>query len=172
MDSDCSVGHSYVLWFVFLFSLAVEPLYPQVCHKVAVFKETLPGEGPSPVDLSRSLNSVACSINFRREDPISIFHLIMEVSYLCFTKHGSLFIGSFVTTFNPLNSELNPICLLLALLGAHPILHVSRIRVKFVKLLAMRLSVKSKLSIANRHTVVAVNEAIQQVSTQTMQAVL
>ena len=31
---------------------------------------------------------------------------------------------------NPLNAELNPICQLLALLGAHPILHVSRIRVK------------------------------------------
>jgi len=33
--------------------------------------------------------------------------------------------------FNPLNAELNPICHLLALLGAHPILHVSRIRVKW-----------------------------------------
>jgi hypothetical protein len=29
-----------------------------------------------------------------------------------------------------LNAELNPICHLLALLGAHHILHVSRIRVK------------------------------------------
>jgi len=32
--------------------------------------------------------------------------------------------------YNPLNSELNPICHLLALLGSHYILHVSRIRVK------------------------------------------
>jgi hypothetical protein len=31
---------------------------------------------------------------------------------------------------NPLNTELNPICHLLALLGAHHILHISRIRVK------------------------------------------
>ena len=31
--------------------------------------------------------------------------------------------------FNPLNTELNPICHLLALLGARHILHVSRIRV-------------------------------------------
>jgi len=30
---------------------------------------------------------------------------------------------------NPSNAELNPICYLLALLGAHHILHVSRIRV-------------------------------------------
>jgi len=31
---------------------------------------------------------------------------------------------------NPLNAELNPICHLLALLEAHHILHVSKIRVK------------------------------------------
>jgi hypothetical protein len=31
---------------------------------------------------------------------------------------------------NPLNAELNPICHLLVLLGAHHILHISRIRVK------------------------------------------
>jgi hypothetical protein len=36
---------------------------------------------------------------------------------------------SSIITFNPLNAELNPICHLLALLGAHHILHVSRIRV-------------------------------------------
>jgi len=35
-----------------------------------------------------------------------------------------------VVTINPLNAKLNPICHLLALLGAHPILHISRIRVK------------------------------------------
>jgi len=39
-------------------------------------------------------------------------------------------------SFNPLNPELNPICYLLALLGAHHFLHVSRIR---VKLLTFRL---------------------------------
>jgi len=33
-------------------------------------------------------------------------------------------------SINPLNADLNPICHLLALLGAHHILHVSRIRVK------------------------------------------
>ena len=33
--------------------------------------------------------------------------------------------------FNPLHAELNPICHLLALLGAHHILHVNRIRVNF-----------------------------------------
>ena len=36
--------------------------------------------------------------------------------------------------FNPLNPELNPICYLLALLGARHFLHVSRIRVKLLTL--------------------------------------
>jgi len=38
-----------------------------------------------------------------------------------YSKHGEI---------NPLNAKLNPFCHLLALLGAHHILHVSRIRVK------------------------------------------
>ena len=37
-----------------------------------------------------------------------------------------------VVFINPLNPELNPICYLLALLGAHHFLHVSRISVKFL----------------------------------------
>ena len=39
-----------------------------------------------------------------------------------------LYIGRML--LNPLNAKLNPICHLLALLGAHHILHVSRVRVK------------------------------------------
>ena len=35
---------------------------------------------------------------------------------------------------NPLNAELNPMCCLLALLGVHNFLHVSRIRVKSLTL--------------------------------------
>jgi len=38
--------------------------------------------------------------------------------------------GFSLVTINPLNPELNPICYLLALLGAHSFLHVSMIRVK------------------------------------------
>jgi len=39
---------------------------------------------------------------------------------------------------NPLNAELNPICHLLELLGAHSILHVSRIWVKLALTIAIR----------------------------------
>ena len=41
-----------------------------------------------------------------------------------------LYIGR--TVLNPLKPELNPICYLLALLGALNFLHVSRIRVKLL----------------------------------------
>ena len=45
--------------------------------------------------------------------------------------------SSFLVTdnnINPLNAELNPICCMLALLGAHHFLRVSRIRVKSLTL--------------------------------------
>ena len=42
-------------------------------------------------------------------------------------KQGVLYNGHYVST---LNADLNPICHLLALLGAHHILHLSSIRVK------------------------------------------
>jgi len=51
-------------------------------------------------------------------------------------------------TLNPLNPELNPICYLLALLGAHHFLHVSRIR---VKLLTFRL-LMSYIYICSTHS--------------------
>jgi len=55
---------------------------------------------------------------------------------------------------NPLNPELNPICYLLALLGAHHFLHVSRIR---VKLLTFRLLMSYRygapiLDVSRSHT--------------------
>jgi len=39
-----------------------------------------------------------------------------------------------LNSVNPLKPELNPICYLLALLGAHHFLHVSKIRVKLLTL--------------------------------------
>ena len=42
------------------------------------------------------------------------------------------YLDTWIEPFNPLNPELNPICYLLALLGAHHFLHVSRMRVKLL----------------------------------------
>ena len=53
-------------------------------------------------------------------------------------QHGDIWLwnngGIMVGEINPLSPELNPICYLLALLGAHHFLHVSRIRVKSLTL--------------------------------------
>jgi len=55
---------------------------------------------------------------------------------------------------NPLNPELNPICYLLALLGAHHFLHVSRIRVKLLtfRLLVSYLYGAPILDVSRSHT--------------------
>jgi len=53
--------------------------------------------------------------------------------YLCvqYVFHNKRFSKQAVSNaLNPSNIKLNPICHLLALLGAHYILHVSRVRVK------------------------------------------
>jgi len=50
-------------------------------------------------------------------------HMTQQITKI-FEEHVDYF------SFNPLNIKLNPICHLLALLGTHHILHVSRIRVK------------------------------------------
>jgi hypothetical protein len=48
----------------------------------------------------------------------------------------------FTLTIKPLNADLIPICHLLALLGAHHILHVSKIRVNIKFALPVHLHVK------------------------------
>jgi hypothetical protein len=49
---------------------------------------------------------------------------------LCEQQLEMVILATDFPVINPLNAELNPICHLLALLRAHHILHVSRIRVK------------------------------------------
>jgi len=48
------------------------------------------------------------------------------------TSHLPVGLRNNTQNINPLNAELNPICYLLALLGAHHFLHVSRIRIKLL----------------------------------------
>jgi len=55
---------------------------------------------------------------------------------------------------NPLKPELNPICYLLALLGAHHFLHVSRIRVKLLTFRRLMLYIYGApiLDVSRSHT--------------------
>jgi len=57
-------------------------------------------------------------------------------SYMRSVVDRNVVMGSTPVIINPLKPELNSFCYLLALLGAHHFLHVSRIR---VKLLTFRL---------------------------------
>jgi hypothetical protein len=78
-------------------------------------------------------------------DPLlGTFVLIARCVFICHRKKR-LYLGSLNTCdahleeptvcfISPLKPELNPICYLLALLGAHHFLHVSRIRVKLLTL--------------------------------------
>ena len=52
-----------------------------------------------------------------------------------------------IPVVNPLNAELNPICCLLALLGAHHFLHVSRIRVK--RSISVRIGIRQAASLTD-----------------------
>ena len=69
--------------------------------------------------------------------------IVLSLLKITFTLHSTSYVICLLTKLraqllafifdyriNPLKPELNPICYLLALLGAHHFLHVSRIRVK------------------------------------------
>jgi len=79
---------------------------------------------------------------FFLEYALNVFYLLtilLSSIWEYATRKKSDSTSSFITfryIFNPLKPELNPICYLLALLGAHNFLHVSRIK---VKLLTFRL---------------------------------
>jgi hypothetical protein len=55
--------------------------------------------------------------------------LCMCIGVICDVIFRTSFVFDFCAV-NPLNAELNPVFYLLALLGAHHFLHISRIRVK------------------------------------------
>ena len=90
--------------------------------------------------------SSTASISFSRSSYFRGFHFVTKLQCAveitttfggghCSGCGGGIVMGgvSLVSCgLNPLSPELNPICYLLALLGAHHFLHVSRIRVKLL----------------------------------------
>lgn len=62
------------------YSLAIEPIYPQVCQRISIMQQPSPIDAPiSPVGLSELLNSLPCCLSLNRQDPLPVYHLIMEV---------------------------------------------------------------------------------------------
>ena len=72
------------------------------------------------------------AINIQMSFPCPLY---WQIQCSCVTRYVYVLYKE-LPSLNPLNPELNPICYLLALLGAHHFLHISRIR---VKLLTFRL---------------------------------
>jgi len=71
-------------------SLAVEPLYPQVCQNVPVF--TSPNRGIAPTDLARHFTSVASSVSFKREEDVSVYNAIISSRrHVLAIRHGLQF---------------------------------------------------------------------------------
>jgi hypothetical protein len=72
-----------------------------------------------------------------------LFHIMNESSrYQCLILICSVSLAAHLRVLlNPLNAEFNPICHLLALLGAHHIVHISWLRVNVsVQLLCLEVS--------------------------------
>ena len=91
---------------------------------------------PPPMKLSKEMVEAMGGINsdyyykFRKQCYTAFLHLRRLVESHC--RSCRYIHLCELKTINPLNPELNPICYLLALLGAHHFLHVSRIRVKLL----------------------------------------
>ncbi|XP_050421930.1 transmembrane protein 94 isoform X2 [Adelges cooleyi] len=64
-------------------SVAIEPIYPQVCQRISIMHQPNPIDAPiSPVGLSELLNSLPCCLSLNRQDPLPVYHLIMEARCL------------------------------------------------------------------------------------------
>ena len=81
-----------------------------------------------------NINALGSSPLFNCHNSAFVISKVIKQIYNKFLGVGVYLeiLGEF--NFNALNAELNPICYLLALLGAHHFLHVSRIRVKSLTL--------------------------------------
>lgn len=75
----CNFEFCFKTYCFYLFSIAIEPLYPQMCQKQQPYVSIEQDKGySSPIEWSRFLNSIACSLSLKREDPICLFDYISE----------------------------------------------------------------------------------------------
>jgi len=86
-----------------------------------------------PLDFSASKGNLeATKALVERGAPLNNANKNSAIPLILGARYGKIEVFCYLTEIgsdiNPLNAELNPICHLLALLGAHHILHISRIR--------------------------------------------
>ena len=132
---DNSLNYSLILYCMIQFNVSsyfiaqIEGSSVLRCYVLSVYL--------GPLERRRALSNrhgITC-----RNTWIFINTAVKTSNLAVFVKYADFRFGDSKINFafvNPLKPELNPICYLLALLGAHHFLHVSRIR---VKLLTFRL---------------------------------
>ena len=101
-----------------------------ICYKLTGRWQLKPY--PCYISFLQNVPNKQCIVHFEKFKTIT--HLVNKFPF--FIEPASQYCRKKCFTFNPLKPELISICYLLALLGAHYFLHVSRIR---VKLLTFRL---------------------------------
>ena len=106
----------------FCCSLAVEPLYPQVCQQVPVCEAMSEANAPSPVELSRRLNSLPCALSFHRDElPSTLLHLVLE------SRHIGFYIRNVLQLWAASAASLSLIQLMAAFLFLPPILTTGQV---------------------------------------------
>jgi len=91
-------------------SLAIEPLYPQVCQHVPVYIP--PVSGPSPVDLAQQLTSLASSMSVKRDDEVSLMSLLISCRHYAWSIQHTLQLWVSVSIFLTMTVMLSlAICL-------------------------------------------------------------
>ena len=103
-----------------------------------------------------------CGLFYYTQLCTTVYFFVLYILIQFVTRFGACYMSSSNETahevtkrwFNPLKPELNPICYLLALLGAHHFLHASRIRVKLLtfRLLMSYIYGAPVLDVSRSHT--------------------
>ena len=140
------------------------PLYTGVCITKCIsrlLKFVIRNVGLKQIHISKSLldllqKSTTNQI-FNKNYSVSIIGIIITLrpqQEVTRVVGIVMLLSSAVFPLNPLNVELNPICCLLALLGAHHFLHVSRMRVKslILRLLMSYIYGAPILDVSRSHT--------------------
>ena len=92
------------------------------------------GHAPAALPQGKEPGTIEQEAGWAREPVWTILKGVLSILQDFRNKPLQNFGPSLTQLLNPLNPELNPICYLLALLGAHHFLHGSRIRVKLLTL--------------------------------------